>query len=240
MAKKKKTTSKRKTAKKKRIQKKKKHSRKQHWWQKKIVLPKWLGIGIIFVLCSLAAVYVKNNYVDYIGTKQSMQISKPEITENFLPVNSYSRPGIAIGDINGVVVHYVANPGSSAEENREYFEGLKDTHTTKASSHFIIGLEGEIIQCIPLDEISYASNGRNGDTISIECCHPDEDGKFNEKTYDSLVNLVSWLCEEYGLSSEDVIRHYDVTGKLCPIYYVEHEDKWTEFRQEIEQKLKNY
>lgn len=33
----------------------------------------------------------------------------------------------------------------------------------------------------------------------------------------------------YHLQSQDVIRHYDVTGKICPKYFVEHEDQWKEF-----------
>ena len=135
------------------------------------------------------------------------------------------------------MIHYVANPGSTARENRDYFENLKDTHLTKASSHFIIGLDGEIIQCIPLDEISYASNERNSDTISIECCHPGKNGKFNKKTYRSLTQLTAWLCASYGLTDADVIRHYDVTGKMCPKYFVKHEDAWMDFLSDIAEKL---
>ncbi len=110
---------------------------------------------------------------------------RPEITEDFLDMNPYSRSGIALKKVKGVVIHYVANPGSTAKENRDYFNNLQNTHLTKASSHYIVGLDGEVIQCIPQSEISYASNNRNKDTISIECCHPGKDGKFNEKTYDS-------------------------------------------------------
>lgn len=162
---------------------------------------------------------------------------RPEIIQNYIVKNPYSRSGISLDAVNGVVIHYVANPGSTAEENRNYFENLKDTHLTKASSHFIIGLDGEIIQCIPLDEISYASNDRNADTISIECCHPDKKGKFNKKTYRSLIKLTAWLCASYGLSASDVIRHYDVTGKMCPKYYVKHPDAWGEILSDIENKL---
>ena len=38
--------------------------------------------------------------------------------------------------------------------------------------------------------------------------------------------LLDWLAETYDLEREQIIRHYDVTGKLCPQYYVKHEDKW--------------
>ena len=103
-----------------------------------------------------------------------------------------------------------------------------------ASSHFIIGLDGEIVQCIPTAEISYASNERNADTISIECCHPDETGAFNEATYDSLVSLTAYLIGKFDLSTEDVIRHYDITQKMCPRYYVEHEDAWEEFLSDVD------
>lgn len=161
----------------------------------------------------------------------------PDMDVQLLTVNEYSRPGIALNQVKGVVIHYTANPGSSARANRDYFEGLKDSHTTKASSHFIVGLEGEIVQCIPTAEISYASNDRNSDTVSIECCHPDETGQFNTATYDSVVNLTAWLCKRFGLTSEAVIRHYDITGKECPKYFVEHEDAWDTFRADVEQKL---
>ena len=164
-------------------------------------------------------------------------IGAPNLNVDLLSVNEYSRPGIALAQVRGIVIHYTANPGSSAKANRDYFEGLKDAQTTKASSHFIIGLEGEIIQCIPSTEISYASNDRNKDTLSIECCHPDETGQFNASTYQSMVDLTGWLCQRFGLTSQDVIRHYDVTGKLCPKYFVEHEDAWEQFRADVDAKI---
>jgi len=155
------------------------------------------------------------------------------ITQQYLTVSEYSRSGRALNQVNGIVVHYVANPGSTGWDNWHYFENLKDEQDTKASTHFIIGLDGTIIQCIPLDEMSYCSNNRNADTIAIECCHPDETGKFTDETYKSLVKLCKWLVEEYDLEEEDVIRHYDVTGKLCPLYYVEHEDAWKKFQKKL-------
>ena len=121
--------------------------------------------------------------------------------------------------------------------NRNYFEGLKDSHETKASSHFVVGIKGEIVQCIPSSEISYASNSRNSDTLSIECCHKDKSGKFTKETYQSLVELVGQLCQRFGLTSEQVIRHYDVTGKNCPKYFVEHEDEWEQFKKDVDAQI---
>ena len=162
-----------------------------------------------------------------------MDASRPEIDVQLLDINEYSRPEIESDGITGIVIHYTANPGSTAQENRDYFEGLKDTHETSASSNFVVGLEGEIIQCVPTWEVAYASNERNKDTISIECCHPDETGKFTEETYQSMVQLTAWLCRKYRLTADTVIRHYDVTGKNCPKYFVENEEAWANFKEDV-------
>jgi N-acetylmuramoyl-L-alanine amidase CwlA len=166
--------------------------------------------------------------------------AKPDIDVELLTVNDYSRPGLQVDEINGIVVHYTANPGSTAMENRDYFEGLKDSQITQASSNFVIGLEGEIVQCVPTWEVAYASNERNDDTISIECCHPDETGEFEDATYNSLVDLCTWLCLKYDLTADDIIRHYDVTGKICPKYFVENEDAWEVFLEDVREKLTEY
>ena len=161
----------------------------------------------------------------------------PPIDVELLTQNPYSRPGIPISAIDGIVIHYTANPGSTAIANRNYFENLKDTQDTKVSSHFVVGLEGEIVQCIPSSEIAYASNSRNSDTLSIECCHPDETGQFTQATYDSVVQLTAWLCKRFDISVENVIRHYDVTGKNCPKYYVEDPDAWLQMKADIQTRM---
>lgn len=164
---------------------------------------------------------------------------EPEIDVQLLDINEYSRPGTPSDPITGIVIHYTANPGSTAQQNRNYFNGLKDSKETQASSHFIVGLKGEIVQCVPSWEIAYASNERNHDTVSIECCHPDESGKFTEETYASVVRLTAWLCTKFGLTEQDVIRHYDVTGKNCPKYLVEHEKVWEAFREDVKIAISN-
>ena len=169
--------------------------------------------------------------------KKDSVLKKPSIEEDFLSPNEFSRPGVSLEKVQGVVIHYTANPGTTARQNRDYFEGLSQTGTTYASSHFIIGLGGEIIQCIPLSEIAYASNDRNHDTISIECCIPDETGRFTESTYQTLVELTVWLVKKYDLEVEDVIRHYDVTGKNCPKYFVENGVAWRQFKEDVSRKL---
>ena len=157
------------------------------------------------------------------------------VEKDYLTVNEFSRPGTPLEQINGVVIHYVGNPNTTAQANRNYFESLSaGTDGVYASSHFIVGLEGEVVQCIPLTEIAYASNSRNDDTVAIEVCHPDETGEFTPVTYDRLVELTAWLCVTFHLDpEEDVIRHYDVSGKLCPLYYVENPEAWETFLQDV-------
>lgn len=152
------------------------------------------------------------------------------INEQLLTVNEYSRPGTKLDTVNGLVIHYIGNPGTDAQMNRDYFENLQDGSTgVYASCNYIIGLDGTIIQCVPDDEVAYASGERNNDTISIECCHPDESGAFTQETFQSLVQLTAKLCKDYNLSTDQVLRHYDVNQKPCPKFFVDDPDAWTNF-----------
>ncbi|MBR3778872.1 MAG: N-acetylmuramoyl-L-alanine amidase [Clostridia bacterium] len=153
------------------------------------------------------------------------------VTADLIPTVGTARSGRTLSDFSGIVIHYVGNPGSSAAGNRNYFA----TPGTQVVSHFVVGLEGEVIQCLPLWEQSVASNHRNKDTISIEVCHPDETGQFNPATYAAVVRLTAWLCEVGDLSTERVIRHYDVSGKECPRYYVRNEAAWEQFLSDVQQ-----
>lgn len=200
---------------------------------KKKAAGRFLGCVVLLVLIVVSIVKINQFREGRLDALDAVE-EAPDYDVELLTVNPYSRPGIAMAKVKGIVIHYTANPGSTAMQNRDYFEGLKDSKITKASSHFIVGIDGEIVQCIPTAEIAYASNGRNTDTIAIECCHEKEDGKFNKKTYNSLVHLTAWLCGKFQLSADDVIRHYDVTGKKCPLYFVEHEDAWEQFKQDVE------
>ena len=215
--------------------------RKKQQIRRTVVLVIAAGIITAAVLGVVLSVtgYIYNRYFakNPVIAYDKIRVEQPEITEDFLTVNTNSRPGTSLKRVKGIVIHYTANPGTGAKANRDYFESRKDQEDTtanKVSSHFVVGLDGEIIQCIPLNEIAYASNDRNQDTISIECCHPGKNGKFNKKTYHSLVQLCAWLCDQYEIQDKsDIIRHYDVTGKLCPLYYVKHPSQWDKLKSDI-------
>lgn len=186
---------------------------------------RWPLLGLM-ILAVLSAVLWLNRDTGLPGEG----VALPDyVQQDLLPVNEWSRPGTPLEEIRGVVIHYVGNPGTTAQQNHDYY----DQPDTTVSSHFLIGLDGEIIQCIPMDEKSSATNDRNLDTLSIEVCHPDATGQFTQASYDALVKLTAWLCDYCGIGRDHVIRHYDVTGKLCPLYFVDHPDAWTQFLADV-------
>jgi N-acetylmuramoyl-L-alanine amidase len=171
------------------------------------------------------------------------------IQERLLTPNPYSRrqkPNVP----KMIVVHYVGNPGSSAIGNRNYFDSLKkglklsNGNYRYASSHYIIGLKGEIIRCVPENEEAiHASDGVvNVSSIGIENCHPDWTGKFTDATLNSLIELCVDICKRYGMNPEvDIIRHFDVPKskkKDCPRWFVSHPQDFVAFKKKVAELLK--
>ena len=163
------------------------------------------------------------------------------ITNNYLTPNQYSRPCTKRTRTTKVAVHYVGNPNTSALANRNYFENCKDTHKY-VSSNYIVGLIGEIICCVPDEEIAYCTNQANSYSVSIEVCHPKKDGVFADCTYVSLCELCSMLLKKYNLTVDDLIRHYDVTQKQCPLHWCPTKyqseavatARWNRFKQDVQ------
>lgn len=157
------------------------------------------------------------------------------IDKQYLTISNYNRPGTKRGETKAIACHYIGNPGTSAQANRNYFENLRIAHTTKASAHYIVGLQGEVIQMIPEEEISWCTNQANSYTISIEACHPDSSGKFTDDTYKAYVELCADICRRWGLDplNDGLIRHYDVTGKICPKWFVDYPSAWEQFKMDV-------
>jgi N-acetylmuramoyl-L-alanine amidase len=176
------------------------------------------------------------------------------IEQKLLTINPFSRPGKALSPARGVVLHWVGNPGTSAARNRDYFEGLKSqslnsSKITFASAHFVVGLQGEIIQCLPLNEMAYHVGAKvytpeaisrlgpypNNCTIGIELCHPGWDGKFNSETWMSAVELTACLLKQFKLESATGIwTHNEITLKDCPKYFVDHPEAFERFKLDVD------
>ena len=53
-----------------------------------------------------------------------------------------------------------------------------------------------------------------------------------------MVRLSAWLCLKFNLTQNDLIRHYDVTGKICPKYFVDYPEKWEDFHKDVKKAIK--
>jgi hypothetical protein len=203
---------------------------------RKHLIPPKILVPILIVFCLAAVLVIKNiadgewRKIDNPKVAQLAKIKVPKwIDQQIIPRSCDSRRGDYLEDFTGIVVHYVGNPGTTAKQNRDYFANPG----TEVNAHFLVGLNGEVIQCLPLAEKSSASSERNRDTISIEVCHPDEGGEFSDRSYQGLIRLTTWLCMETDLDPTQVIRHYDVTGKECPVFYVKHPEAWEAFQADL-------
>lgn len=157
------------------------------------------------------------------------------IIQQLLTPNKFTRPGLALKNIDAIAIHFTGDPGATAQNIHDYFQGSCREAGRYASCHFTVGIGGEIIQLIPESEWAYCTNAANSHTLSIETCHPDSTGKFTAATEKSLIELAAALCQRHGLNplKGGLIRHYDVTGKECPLYYVRNPNLWAQFKQAV-------
>ena len=136
-----------------------------------------------------------------------------------------------------IVVHYTGNKGDTAKSNATYFH----TAVTKTSAHYFVD-ENEIYQSVPDFYTAYSVGcktgyyhkyARNNNTINIEMC--DSFTTIPAKTKQNTFYLIKLIMDRYSIPVENVIRHYDVTHKLCPKPLIS-EIAWNNFKKE----LKNY
>lgn len=172
------------------------------------------------------------------------------IREALLTPNEFSRPGLKLRKVDAIVLHWVGNPGTSAEANRAYFESLGKNGARKASAHYIIDAK-EIVRCVPDDEVAYhvgltgglpytpwaherwGPEHPNWYCIGIEHCHPDWSGTFEKAVMQRSKILAAGLCVTYKLLPDDIILHWTVTGKDCPRWFVVNPTKLSEYRSAV-------
>ena len=150
--------------------------------------------------------------------------------------------------IKYLVLHYTANNGDTALGNCQYFSGAN----RNASAHYFVDEKG-VYRSVRDMNVAWhcgSMNGykhkycRNTNSIGIEMCSRiDSNGKFyiKEKTIANAIELTKFLMEKYDIPVENVIRHYDVTGKMCPKPFVEDEKLWLDFKERLEEEeVKRY
>ena len=164
------------------------------------------------------------------------------ITDSLIPKNKFNRPGTK-STPKRICVHYTGDCGATAAQLTKYWQNVaagvfKDKPWSWTSAQYIVGLNGEVVRCIPDNEIAYAAANQNADTIHIEVCYKRQSGEFEEKSVVALSELVRSLMKKHAIPAGKVVRHYDLTGKLCPAYYVD-ENRWAALHERITSESKS-
>ncbi|MEG2310792.1 MAG: peptidoglycan recognition family protein [Clostridia bacterium] len=143
---------------------------------------------------------------------QEKLLSKSEMTRSFLKQKK----------IKYIVIHSVEKANMTAMFNRDYIESLSKQRDKYYSTHYIIGLDGEIIRCIPENEVAYHCEkiDINFESIAISCC-TNLDDSINENVKFSLSELINDLCFRYKLKKNNVVLHFDISSSRCPKYFVD-------------------
>ena len=163
-------------------------------------------------------------------------------------ISGYNHNPGSISRIKYIVIHYVGALGG-AKENCQYYAG----GNRNASAHYFVGFDGEIWQSVEDANIAWHCGAssykhgecRNANSIGIELCvrkrntasmgATDKDWYFEDATVEAAAELTRYLMDKYNVPASHVIRHYDVTGKICPNPYVYNTTAhtWDEFKQKI-------
>ncbi len=171
-----------------------------------------------------------------------------------LDSSASGRPGEKIIP-KALVIHWTANTntGADAVANRNYFNSTE----MAVSAHYIVD-DHQIVQCLPEEEMAYhvgadqykpralrlLSTYPNDCTIGIEMC-VNKDGIFS-KTYRNTIALASDILRRYGWGAGNLWRHYDITGKMGPRFFVDDDSAkhygfesaaagWEKFKKDVSQ-----
>lgn len=154
----------------------------------------------------------------------------------------------AYSSIKYIVLHYTANDGDKAENNAKYFQ---TAHKPATSAHYFVD-DDTIVQSVPDNYVAWAVGGNryfdiektgggklykkvtNANSISIEMCGTKRDGKgtASEKTMQNAAAFCIELMQKYNIDIDHVVRHFDVNGKYCPVYFV-NDAAWEKFKDRI-------
>ncbi|MDK2600654.1 LysM peptidoglycan-binding domain-containing protein [Bacillus stercoris] len=164
-----------------------------------------------------------------------------KVVKDYIKVNKYTRPGIKLKGVKGIVMHWTATPGAPATNEQRYFNGTAIANKTYASAHYFVDRK-EARLIIPENEMAYhAHDGNrcnvsflkpnaNQTSIGVEMC-VESNGKIHPDTFANAASLVASLVKKYKLSTSKIVRHYDVTGKNCPAPWVSDSSQLSKFRK---------
>ena len=148
-----------------------------------------------------------------------------------------------LSDIAYLVVHYTGNRGDTAKNNADYFA----REVTGTSAHYFVD-EREVWQSVPENHAAwhcgtkgtyYHPACRNANSIGVEVCMLDKQGRVRQASVDRAAALVRELMRKHGIPADRVVRHYDVTHKDCPAPMVSDPALWRAFQTKLTQEDEN-
>ena len=135
-----------------------------------------------------------------------------------------------------IVMHYTANNGDTARNNCDYYHRVGGL---QASAHYFVDEHGAMQSVRECDTAWHCGaraywhpECRNANSIGIEMCSRKRaDGSYYilPETVANAAALAREIMQRYGIDTEHVLRHYDVTGKRCPMPWVDDPAQWTAF-----------
>lgn len=135
-----------------------------------------------------------------------------------------------------IVMHYTANNGDTARNNCDYYHRVGGL---QASAHYFVDEHGAMQSVRECDTAWHCGaraywhpECRNGNSIGIEMCSRKRaDGSYYilPETVANAAALAREIMQRYGIDTDHVLRHYDVTGKRCPMPWVDDPAQWTAF-----------
>jgi len=139
-----------------------------------------------------------------------------------------------------IVIHYTGNKGDTSLANCKYYQG----ENRSASAHYFVD-ENSIWQSVKDEDKAwhcgttgkyYHPECRNSNSIGVEMCSDWSNGEYiiTDRTVANAVSLVQFLMKKYGVDIDHIVRHYDVTHKLCPRPFVLHPEQWSAFKSKLE------
>lgn len=166
-----------------------------------------------------------------------------EINKLMTPYNH--NPG-TVDRIRYIVIHYVGALGGARANCQWYAGGNRG-----ASAHYFVDFDGAVWQSVEDQNVAWHCGAktyrhpecRNANSIGIEMCVRNKGSQadtsrswyFEDATVQSAINLTRELMDKYHIPDDHVIRHYDVTGKICPNPYVYNTTAhtWDQFKSAI-------
>lgn len=193
-----------------------------------ITNPNLIRVGQVLKIPSKIATEIppKENVLPYI------------LKENLAHKSNYGSQR-ALSAIRFIVIHYTGNDGDTDEANGKYFDGAN----RGASAHYFVDDDSVTIS-VPDNFVAwhcgtkktyYHTTCRNSNSIGIEMCDTQKNGVYNlsSKTRANVIALTKELMKKYNIPIENVVRHYDVTHKKCPAYFVNDTAAWKKFLADL-------